>query len=164
MRPMGRCPIISAERGFFPRAFNDGIQVREKKLGTFLEKVALSLSSSLNTINQKMDETNEGVIAAKDGIDRTYKKLEQNSDSLEEKLDAIVALSVDLQKKAPDSFDSKKSIIRNIVDLTVDKEIVGNQELIDMLNKYGLSFEDYIQTVVKQLLLLHVILQQLKKM
>ena len=43
MRPMGGKPIISAERGFFPRAFNDGIQVREKKLGTFLEKVALTI-------------------------------------------------------------------------------------------------------------------------
>jgi len=64
-----------------------------------------------------------------------------------EKLDAIVALSVDLQKKAPDAFDPKKSVIRNIIDLTIDKDIVGDQELIDMLNKYGLSFEDYVLTV-----------------
>jgi hypothetical protein len=53
MRPMGKSPIINAERGFFPKAFsrvfNDGIKVRENKLGVFLEKVALSLSSNINT-------------------------------------------------------------------------------------------------------------------
>ena len=82
------------ERGFIPktfsRIFNNGIEVKEKKLGVFLEKVAISLSSSINTINQKMDEANEGIIAAKDGIDQTYKKLEDNSDTLSDKLDAII--------------------------------------------------------------------------
>ena len=78
------------ERGFFPKNFNGGIEVKEKKLGVFLEKVAISLSSSINTINQKMDEANEGIIAAKDGIDQTYKKLEDNSDTLSDKLDAII--------------------------------------------------------------------------
>ena len=82
------------ERGFIPKAFsrifNNGIEVKEKKLGVFLEKVAISLSSSINTINQKMDEANEGIIAAKDGIDQTYKKLEDNSDTLSDKLDAII--------------------------------------------------------------------------
>ena len=141
MRPMGRSPIISAERGFFPRAFNDGIQVREKKLGTFLEKVALSLSSSLNTINQKMDETNEGVIAAKDGIDRTYKKLEQNSDSLEEKLDAIVdALRFSNrsaeEKKDKNEASAKESFMQQQVDLSNANRILmqdmDRQEIRDM--------------------------------
>ena len=85
------------ERGFIPkgfsRIFNNGIEVKETKLGVFLEKVALSLSSSINTINEKMDETNENVIAAKDGIDKTYRKLETHSDTLEDKLDAIIAVS-----------------------------------------------------------------------
>ena len=141
MRPMGRSPIISAERGFFPRAFNDGIQVREKKLGTFLEKVALSLSSSLNTINQKMDETNEGVIAAKDGIDRTYKKLEQNSDSLEEKLDAIVDALRFSNRSAEEKRDkneaaAKESFMQQQVDLSNANRILmqdmDRQEIRDM--------------------------------
>ena len=141
MRPMGRSPIISAERGFFPKAFNDGIEVREKKLGTFLEKVALSLSSSLNTINQKMDETNEGVIAAKDGIDRTYKKLEQNSDSLEEKLDAIVDALRFSNRSAEEKRDkneasAKESFMQQQVDLSNANRILmqdmDRQEIRDM--------------------------------
>ena len=67
-----------------------GVAVKDQKLGNFLAAVALSLSSSLNSINKKMDEANEGVIVAKDGIDLTYKKLEENSDSLESKLDSII--------------------------------------------------------------------------
>ena len=134
-------PMISAERGFFPRAFNDGIQVREKKLGTFLEKVALSLSSSLNTINQKMDEANENVIAAKDGIDKTYKKLEQNGDSLEEKLDAIVdALRFSNraaeEKRDKNEADAKESFMQQQVDLSNANRILmqdmDRQEIRDM--------------------------------
>ena len=98
------------ERGFFPKAFskilNDGIEVKEKNLGVFLEKVAISLSSSINTINDKMDESNENVIAAKDGIDKTYKKLEQNGDSLEQKLDAII----DALRYSNRSADEKRVI------------------------------------------------------
>ena len=129
------------ERGFIPRAFNDGIQVREKKLGTFLEKVALSLSSSLNTINQKMDEANENVIAAKDGIDRTYKKLEQNGDSLEEKLDAIVdALRFSNraaeEKRDKNEADAKESYMQQQVDLSNANRILmqdmDRQEIRDM--------------------------------
>ena len=134
-------PMISAERGFFPRAFNDGIQVREKKLGTFLEKVALSLSSSLNTINQQMDEANENVIAAKDGIDRTYKKLEQNGDSLEEKLDAIVDALRFSNRAAEEKRDkneaaAKESFMQQQVDLSNANRILmqdmDRQEIRDM--------------------------------
>tara|TARA_B100000131_G_scaffold158599_1_gene153769 strand:- start:132 stop:1853 length:1722 start_codon:yes stop_codon:yes gene_type:complete len=72
------------------RTREKGVVVKDQQLGNFLAAVALSLSSSLNSINKKMDEANEGVIVAKDGIDLTYKKLEANSDSLESKLDAII--------------------------------------------------------------------------
>ena len=64
--------------------------VQDRALGNFLVAVSLSLNSSLNSLNQKADETTEGIIVAKDGIDKTYKKLEQSSDTLENKLDAII--------------------------------------------------------------------------
>ena len=67
-----------------------GIVVHDQKLGNFLAAVSISLSSSLNTTNQKLDESSEGITAAKDGIANTYKKLEQHSDSLESKLDDII--------------------------------------------------------------------------
>ena len=145
MRPMGGKPIISAERGFFPKAFskilNDGIEVKEKKLGVFLEKVALSLSSSINTINDKMDESNENVIAAKDGIDKTYKKLEQNGDSLEQKLDAIIDALRYSNRSADEKRDkneaaAKESFMQQQVDLSNANRILmqdmDRQEIRDM--------------------------------
>lgn len=65
-----------------------------------------------------------------------------------EKFDAIVAAAADLKKQYPDAFDNKKTVIDNLFELTVNKELIGGQELIDTLGKYGLSFEDYVLTVV----------------
>ena len=67
-----------------------GVAVQDQKLGNFLAAVALSLSSSFNSITKKLDEASEGINFVKDGIDNTYKKLEQHSDSLESKLDDII--------------------------------------------------------------------------
>jgi hypothetical protein len=65
-----------------------------------------------------------------------------------EKLDALVATVADLKKKYPDAFDNDKTVIDNLFELTVNKELLAGDELIDMLNKYNISFEDYILTVV----------------
>lgn len=65
-----------------------------------------------------------------------------------EKFDALVASIADLKKKYPDAFDNSKTTIDNLFELTVNKELIAGDELIDMLNKYNLSFEDYILTVV----------------
>ena len=65
-----------------------------------------------------------------------------------EKFDALVAIAADYQQKYPDAFDNDRTVIDNLFDLTVNRELVGGPELIDDLNKYGLSFEDYILTVV----------------
>ena len=93
-------PVVSAESGFIPkdrkndifglRGTDKEIKVKEGKLGKFLEAVALSLSSSFNSINEKLDESSAVINATKDGIDNTYKKLEHHSDSLESKLDDII--------------------------------------------------------------------------
>jgi len=65
-----------------------------------------------------------------------------------EKLDALVATVADLKKKYPGAFDNDKTVIDNLFELTVNKELLAGDELIDMLNKYNISFEDYILTVV----------------
>lgn len=65
-----------------------------------------------------------------------------------EKLDALVATVADLKAKYPDAFDNDKTIIDNLFELTVNKELIAGDELIDMLNKYNINFEDYILTVV----------------
>lgn len=64
-----------------------------------------------------------------------------------EKFDGIVAIASDFKKRNPDVWDNKKSVIDNLFELTVNKELDG-QELVDDLNRYGLSFEDYVLTVV----------------
>mgnify|MGYP003110127460 CR=1 FL=1 len=65
-----------------------------------------------------------------------------------DKLDALVAVTADLQKANPKAFNPKKKIIDNLFDLTVNKQLLADDKLLDMLNKYNLSFEDYILTVV----------------
>ena len=62
--------------------------------------------------------------------------------------DGIVAVASELKKMKPDAFDNNKTVIDNLLDLTVSEDMIGGQELIDMLNKYGLSFENYVLTVV----------------
>lgn len=64
-----------------------------------------------------------------------------------DKFNGIVAIAVELKKKNPEAFNNKKTIIDNLFELTVNKDLDG-QGLVDGLNKYGLSFEDYVLTVV----------------
>ena len=65
-----------------------------------------------------------------------------------EKLDGLVAAASDLKTKYPSAFDNDKTVIDNLLDLTINKELIAGDELIDTLNKYNVSFEDYILTVV----------------
>lgn len=65
-----------------------------------------------------------------------------------DKFNGIVAVASELKQKKPDAFDNKKPVIDNLLDLTVSEDMIGGQELIDTLNKYGLSFENYVLTVV----------------
>ena len=65
-----------------------------------------------------------------------------------DKLNGLVAAAADLKSKYPTAFDNDKTVIDNLLDLTVNKELIAGDELIDILNKYNVSFEDYILTVV----------------
>lgn len=67
------------------------------------------------------------------------------------KFDGIVAAAAELKRLKPDAFNNKKTVIDNLLDLSISKDFdadIGGQKLIDILNKYGLSFEDYVLTVV----------------
>jgi len=65
-----------------------------------------------------------------------------------EKFDAVVALASDFKKAHPDEFKKGESIIDSLFRLTVDNKLIDSQELADSLAKYGLSFDDYVLTVV----------------
>ena len=80
-----------------------------------------------------------------------------------EKFDALVATIADLKEKVPEAFKTRYftnadgtqgkqyTVIDHLFDLTVNEKFqdsLKSDELIDMLNKYNISFEDYILTVV----------------
>ena len=88
-----------------------------------------------------MDETNENVIAAKDGIDKTYRKLETHSDTLEDKLDAIIDALRYSNKSAEEKRDknevaAKESFMQQQTDLSNANRILmqdmDRQEIRDM--------------------------------
>ena len=70
---------------------NEAVKVKDEKLGNFLSALALSLQTSLTEINKKVGETEEVIIAAKDSLAGTHKMLEESGDTVEHKLDAIIA-------------------------------------------------------------------------
>lgn len=67
-----------------------------------------------------------------------------------DKMDRIVAIASDFRKNNPDLWDDNKTVIDNLFDVTTSKDLTGegSEELIELLNKYDFSFEDYILTVV----------------
>lgn len=65
-----------------------------------------------------------------------------------EKFDAVVAIASDFKKAHPTEFKKGESIIDSLFRLTVDNKLVDSQELADTLAKYGLTFDDYVLTVV----------------
>jgi len=69
----------------------EAVKVKDEKLGNFLAALALSLQTSLAEITRKVGDTEEVVIAAKDSLAGTHKMLEETGDTVEHKLDAIIA-------------------------------------------------------------------------
>ena len=65
-----------------------------------------------------------------------------------EKFNAIVSIASEFKKSNPGVFSKNKSIIDSLFDYTVSNDLSGSQELADMLSKYGLTFDDYVLTVV----------------
>ena len=67
------------------------VKVKDQKLGVYLAAVIKALNANIASINERLDDTEQGVIEAKEGVFGTIKQLEQNSDLLETKLDEIIA-------------------------------------------------------------------------
>ena len=82
--------IKNQRSGLFQTRKGQPTEVKDPKLGKFLAAVSRSLSSSVGSMTEKMDENEESLITVKEGILGTVKKLEYNSDLLENKLDAII--------------------------------------------------------------------------
>ena len=73
-----------------------------------------------------------------------------------ENFNKLIAVVADLRKNNPDLLVKGKKdnqgnvmpLIDQLVELTANKELLPGDELIPILNKYGLSFEDYILSIV----------------
>jgi len=105
------------------------VKVREEKLGKFLAAVIMSLTRSLDSIKQKMDESESGVIVAKDGIAATHKKLEDNSDMLETKLDAIID-ALRIQNDMKDQADQDLKVAKKEATVEQEKDESTTNEIL----------------------------------
>ena len=115
-----------------------------------LEKVS---SAKKRTVQDVVLGKGEDSIDISDAVNLSMSEGEMFSAILKpEKFDAIVAVAADLRDKEQalgmGIWDDNNKVIDNLFNLTVDKELIGGQELLDTLAKYGLSFEDYVMTVV----------------
>lgn len=66
------------------------------------------------------------------------------------KLDALVGVVSDLQKMHPNILKTKKDerLIDKIFDLTLEKDLLASKDLLNVINKHGMSYEEYILGVV----------------
>jgi len=66
-----------------------------------------------------------------------------------EKFDAIVSIASKYKNDFGSEWDKAgDTIIDKLFNLTVDKKLIGGEQLLTDLAKYGLNFEDYVMTVV----------------
>lgn len=66
-----------------------------------------------------------------------------------EKFDAIVSIASKYKNQFGKDWDNAgDTVIDKLFNLTVDKKLIGGEELLTDLAKYGLNFEDYVMTVV----------------
>ncbi len=134
-----KVPGIPRTNNTAPR--QKGTVVKDQQLGNFLAAVALSLSASLNSINKKLDESSEGISAAKDGIDNTYKKLEQHSDSLESKLDDIIDALRFSNRKEEEKRDKREA----------ETKVEQQREEVDLSNSNRILMQDMDRQEVRDL-------------
>ncbi len=84
------------------------VNVKDEKLGKFLAAVAKSLSASVSSLNERMDETQEGVISANESLKINQKQLEDGTDTLGDKLDQLIAAVREQNSFAEVQAENKK--------------------------------------------------------
>ena len=92
--------------------------------------MAAVLNSNIASINSKINETESNVIQAKEGIFGTIKQLEQNSDLLETKLDAIIDALREQNTNAQKSEDNAQSQKRE-GELEKESDLSSVERIID---------------------------------
>ena len=100
-----------------------GVKVTDEKLGNFLSAVSLSLSATIDSMSNKLNESDNVLIKVKDGITNVHKQLENSGDTLEEKLDSIISA---LRDQNNFSFKRKKKDDAKIEELQTEQENIDN--------------------------------------
>ena len=119
----------------------DGAKARKAGLDTAEEIAEANRGTVREFLRGESSQTDAAMLAGQgDTIVRPVLK--------QEKFDGLVAAAAELKDRFPDAFNNDRPLIDNLFELTVNKQLLAGDELIDMLNKYGVSFEDYILTVV----------------
>ncbi len=106
--PVSNTPLVSGPTISSTRNKQKAVVVRDEKLGTFMSAVAFSLSASMVGMGKKMDDADEGIIQVKDALAGTIKRLEYSSDTLGDKLDAIIGALRDNNNIVDDEIQGKK--------------------------------------------------------
>ena len=119
----------------------DGAKARKAGLDTAEEIAEANRGTVREFLRGESSQTDAAMLVGQgDAIVRPVLK--------QEKFDGLVAAAAELKDRFPEAFNNDRPLIDNLFELTVNKELLAGDELIDMLNKYGISFEDYILTVV----------------
>ena len=105
------------------------VKVNDAKLGVFLADVVKALNANISSLNERLSDTEGQVIAAKEGIFGTIKQLEQNSDILETKLDAIIDALREQNNLAKVQEDQAEAKSRES-ELEIEKDESGTERFI----------------------------------
>ena len=148
-------------------------EVRNQLIKEFQEKFDVEISTKDKNGNLKVDPTLVRETGKKKvseyytdmgyvGTDGNTVKLTDyaiNDESLAipildpEKMDMFVSTIVGLKKANPDiakalETTGDEKLIDKLFDMTLEKDLIGSEELLDVLTKNGLSFEEYVLGIV----------------
>ena len=103
---------------------------------------------------EDMDGQSINLINTAEGEDKVADFLDLAGDTLTinvirpEKLDAFTAAAADIIAKKPELYNPKKRLVDNLFEMSVNQEIMQTDDLLSLLNKYDLSYEDYVTMVL----------------
>lgn len=65
-----------------------------------------------------------------------------------DKLDAVTAVIADIKALNPEAFAGNKNVIETLFRENVNQNLIASEDILNILDKYGLSMDEYIQMVV----------------
>ena len=119
----------SGTRGTTSTTGEKPVKVKDEKLGGYLAAVIKALNANIASINERLDDTEQGVIEAKEGVFGTIKQLEQNSDLLETKLDSIID-ALRQQNLLAKTQEDQSEVQRREEETEAEKDLSGTERLI----------------------------------